>query len=88
MVSTGPDEYLTFPTKFPIFPYYVYMTKINRYLYNYIARNNIKYVVAFALKPGVAKKQFRPMSAYHLEKECKLLTYEVSLKATQNKGPK
>lgn len=68
IVPASPDEYLVFPTKFPIFPYYVYMTKINRYLYNYIAKNNIKYVVAFALQPGVAKKSFTPMSVYHLEK--------------------
>ena len=69
-VASNPEEYLVFPTKFPIFPYYVYMTKINRYLYSYINRNNIKYGVAFALQPGVAKKAFQPMSTSHLEEEC------------------
>ena len=56
MVAANPDEYLVFPTKFPIFPYYFYMTKINQYLYKHIQNNNIKYVVAFPLQPGVAKK--------------------------------
>ena len=65
---TNAEEYLLFPTKFPIFPYYFYMTKINKYLYEYINHNRIKYVSAFPLRPGVAKKEFHPLSWYHLEK--------------------
>lgn len=57
-----PEEYLVFPTKRFIFPYYIYTTRINKHLYNYINRNNINYTVALAVQPGVARKELMPTS--------------------------
>lgn len=46
------DEYLVFPTKVPIFPYYFYITRINKRLFSYLQKNNVRYVAACVLKPG------------------------------------
>lgn len=50
-------------------------------MYEYITKNNIRYVSAFPLRPGVFKKKFLPDSLEHMEGFLKL-------KPTQNSTAK
>lgn len=61
------EQYLVIPTKIPIFPYYVYSAQLNKHLYEYITRNQIKYCAAFQIQPGVYKKSLKPFSRQNLE---------------------
>ena len=69
---------MVLPTKFPIFPYYVYTTRINKHMYEYITKNNIRYVSAFPLRPGVFKKKFVPTSLEHMEEFLRLKPTQTS----------
>ena len=82
------EEYLVFPTKFPIFPYYVYTTKLNKHYYDYINKNKIKYCATFPIQPGVSKRTFLPYSRRHLEAECKHGFISVGLNPTIEKSNK
>jgi hypothetical protein len=55
-------EYLLFPTAFPVSPYYFYSTRINKHLYEFIQKNNIRYVAALPIRPGVYRRDFFPHS--------------------------
>jgi len=62
-------EYLLLPTNLPIPPYYFYSTKINQYLYEYLSLHKIRNIAAFAIRPGVYRRNFFPLDRENLEKE-------------------